>query len=116
MSFGVNDILPVRRIAVDSRYAAPLSGHEFSGSHFSYRTPWPLTFPKGTKVRCTEASFAQSSVDNVTHARGLHWSEKRAVFPFVAGSDPVNQINYISGQLDVGTISTRASRRRWRKS
>ena len=44
-----NDILPVRRVAIDSRFGQPLSGAEYSGSHFAYQLPFPLNFPKGTK-------------------------------------------------------------------
>ena len=96
-----NDILPIRRCAVDSRLGQPLGDRDFAGSHFSYRLPWPLTFPKNTKVRVTEASVPHGQVDNVSHARGLHWSEKRYPQPF-AGGDPDEEEAFLSTQLDAG--------------
>ena len=101
----VNDILPVRRIVVDSRLGRPLSGTEYSGSHFSYKTPWPLTFPKGTKVRCTEVSFPHGQVDTVSNTRGVHWSETRSPFPYEEGAEAVEETAYLSGLLDQGIYS-----------
>ena len=72
-----DDIIPVRRLAIDSRLGRPLSGHDFSGSDSSYRLSYPVVFPKGT-----EASIPHGKVDNVSHARGLRWSEKRSVYAY----------------------------------
>ena len=71
-----DDIIPVRRLAIDSRLGRPLSGHDFSGSDFSYRLSYAFVFPKGTKCRITEASIPHGQVDNVSHARRA-WNEDR---------------------------------------
>ena len=90
-----NDILPVRRVAIDSRFGQPLSGAEYSGSHFAYQLPFPLNFQKGTKCRVQEATFPHGVVDNVPETQtNLYYIERQPSFDFQGR--PTNRDFYLS--------------------